>query len=267
MVSLAADPVDRARERFAVHDYSGAVAVLEAATDGGGCRYADAYNLLGLSLALLDRPDDALRAFDRALERNPRYVEAHLNRGVLLNGIGRTAEAAAAFALADQYGAPDQTGLPARAANRIANAHALLADEYRSAGALPEAIAEYRRALELRSGYVDIRMSLARTLLEAVQYADAADALDHVLAAQPFLVDALLLRGLAAYFQGAVGTASAMWDRAAELNPGDERLEVYRSMMQQHGTEQSTSGGSALPSAASAPARSPSPAPSPGGGP
>jgi tetratricopeptide (TPR) repeat protein len=231
-VTLAADPVERARERFAVQDYTGAAVVLEAAIDSG-CRYADAYNLLGLSLALLDRPREALDAFDRALERNPRYVEAHLNRGVLLNGLQRTKEAAESFELADRYGQPDHTGLPTRAANRIANAHGLLADEYRAAGALQEAIAEYRRALELRPSFLDIRLALARTLMEADQYADATDGLDEVLAAQPFLVDALLLRGLAAYFQGAVETAGAMWDRAAEVNPRDERLEVYRSMIQQ----------------------------------
>ena len=79
LIDLAPDAADRARERFAVRDYHGAVLLLEEAV-AGGCGYADAYNLLGLSLAMVDRPLDALAAFDRALAQNPRYVEAHLNR-------------------------------------------------------------------------------------------------------------------------------------------------------------------------------------------
>lgn len=230
LIDLAPDPVERARERFAIRDYHGAVLLLDEAI-GGGCGYADAFNLLGLSLALVDRPLESLAAFDRALAINPRYVEAHLNRGVLLNGLGRTAEAEASFALAEEFGQPDHTGYPAAVGNRLANAHAALADEYRAAGARDEAIAQYRRALELRPTYLDIRLCLARTLLDAQRFAAAADELDQVLAARPDQMDALLLRGLAAYFSGAQQSARAYWDRAASEYPGDARVDVYRALL------------------------------------
>jgi len=230
MLDLTPDAVDRARERFAVRDYHAAVLLLEEAI-ASGCGYADAFNLLGLSLALVDRPLEGLAAFDRAIAQNPRYVEAHLNRAVLLNGLGRTAEAEASFALAEEFGRPDETGYPAIVGNRLANAHAALAEEYRTAGALSEAVAQYRRALELRPTYLDIRVSLARTLLDAQRFSDAADELDQVLAAQPDQLEALLLRGLAAYFAGAFNTARAMWDRAAAVRPDDRRVTVYRSML------------------------------------
>jgi tetratricopeptide (TPR) repeat protein len=235
LIDLAPDPVERARERFAVRDYHGAVLLLEEAI-AGGCGYADAFNLLGLSLALVDRPLEALTAFDRALALNPRYVEAHLNRGVLLNGLGRTNEAEASFALAEEFGRPDHTGYPAAVGNRLANAHAALADEYRAAGARDEAIAQYRRALELRPTYLDIRLALARTLLDAQRYAPAAEELDQVLAARPDQMDALLLRGLAAYFSGAHQSAQAYWDRAASHYPEDARVEVYRAMLKGQGS-------------------------------
>jgi tetratricopeptide (TPR) repeat protein len=236
LTDLGPDAVERARDRFAVGDYHAAVLLLEEAV-AGGCAYADAFNLLGLSLALVDRPFEALAALDRAVAQNPRYVEAHLNRGVLLNGLGRTAEAEAAFALAEEFGRPDATGYPAMVGNRLANAHALLAQEYRSAGALDEAIAQYRRALELRPTYVDIRVALARVLLDAQRFAAAADELDQVLAAQPGQLEALLLRGLAAYFTGAYNTARAMWDRAGAADPDDRRVTVYRSMLARRESE------------------------------
>lgn len=232
-MDLAPDTVDRARERFAVRDYHGAVLLLEEAVTHG-CGYADAFNLLGLSLALVDRPLEALSAFDRAVAQNPRYVEAHLNRAVLLNGLGRTDEAEASFALAEEFGRVDATGYPAVVGNRLANAHAALADEYRGAAAWDEAVAQYRRALDLRPAYADIRLSLARTLLDAQRYSPAAEELDRVLAGQPDLLEALLLRGLAAYFAGDLPGARTRWDRAAAMHPSDTRVEIYRSMLTRH---------------------------------
>lgn len=210
---------------------------------GSGCGYADAYNLLGLSLALVDRPEDALAAFGRALDQNPRYVEAQLNRGVLLNGLGRTEEAAACFAIAEEFGRPDATGFPTVVGNRLANAHASLGDEYRSAGATGEAIAQYERALALRPDYADIRLSLARTLLEAQRYPEAAESLDLVLGVRPGLLDAMLLRGLAAYFQGELETARQVWRRTAEAHPGDTRVEIYLSMLAKGGDGKQPGGG------------------------
>lgn len=230
LIDLTPDAVERARDRFAVGDHHGAVLLLEEAI-GAGCLYADAFNLLGLSLALVDRPLEALTAFDRALAQNPRYIEAHLNRAVLLNGLGRTAEAEASFALAEEFGRPDATGYPSIVGNRLANAHAVLAEEYRNAGALDESIAQYRRALELRPTYIDVRVALARALLDAQRFPAAADELDRVLAAQPDQIEALLLRGLAAYYSGALNTANASWDRAAAVDPADRRVAVYRSML------------------------------------
>ena len=229
-MDTASDLVARARERFAVRDYHGAVLLLqEAAVEG--LAYADAFNLLGLSLALVGRQQDALAAFDRALSLNPRYVEAHLNRAVLLNDLGRTVDAREAFTQAELLGKPDETGFPAMVANRLANAHAGLANEYRAAGALDEAVAQYRRALELRPGFADIRLALARALLERGRHEEAAAALDLVLEARPQWLDAMLLRGLSAYLQGDLDGAEAVWSRAAERHPEEPRVEIYRAMV------------------------------------
>ena len=229
-MDTSADLVARARERFAVRDYHGAVLLLrEAAVEG--LAYADAFNLLGLSLALIGRQADALAAFDRALELNPRYVECHLNRAVLLNDLGRVGEARVAFETAERLGRPDESGFPAIVANRLANAHAGLGHEYRAAGALDEAIAQYRRALELRPGFADIRLALARALVERGRYAEAADAADLALRARPEWLDAMLLRGLSAYLQGDLDEADVVWGRAAERHPEEPRVEIYRAML------------------------------------
>jgi tetratricopeptide (TPR) repeat protein len=230
LLEATRDVLTLARERFAVRDYHGAVLLLsEAARERA--LYADALNLLGLSLAMIDRTQDALQAFDDALERNPRYIEALLNRAVLLTQIGRHDEARDAYARAEELGRPDESGFPAVVANRLANSHAMLGDEYRAAGALDEAIAQYRRALALRPGFSDIRLKLARTLLEHGDYREAGGTIDHALRDRPDWLDAMLIRGLAFYLQGELDDAGLMWDRASARHPEEPRLEIYRSML------------------------------------
>jgi tetratricopeptide (TPR) repeat protein len=226
----AADLIARARDRYGVRDYHGAVLLLREAVVEG-VAYADAHNLLGLCLALIGRPDEALASFDAALALNPRYVEAHLNRAVLLNDSGRSDEAREAFEMAEQLGKPDETGFPVMVANRLANAHATMAAEYRAAGALDEAISQYERALELRPGYADVRLAMSRALTERGRHAEASRELDEVLRARPEWLDAMLLRGLTAYLQGDLGTADAVWSAAAARHPEEPRVEIYRSML------------------------------------
>ena len=196
-----------------------------------GIAYADAHNLLGLCLALIGRQEEALASFDAALALNSRYVEAHLNRAVLLNDMGRSDEARTAFETAEQLGKADETGFPVMVANRLANAHASLAADYRAAGALDEAIAQFERALELRPGYADVRLALARALTERGRHAEASRELDEVLRGRPEWLDAMLLRGLTAYLQGDLAAADVVWTSAAERHPEEPRVEIYRSML------------------------------------
>jgi len=237
---MPSDVLAHARERFAARDYHGVVFLLGDG-DEVGASYPDALNLLGLSFALLGRRDEALSAFGRALDRNPRYIEALLNRAVVLGECGRVEEAQADFAQAEALGRPDATGFPVVVANRLANSHAALGDEYRAAGALADAISQYRRALELRPGYADIRLALGRALLEQRDYAAAAEELDAAARLRDGWLDALLLRGLAAYLQGDLAAARTIWERASERHPEEPRLEIYRAMLDRraHGAERS----------------------------
>lgn len=227
---VGTDHIALARERFALRDYHGTVLLLREAV-ANGHDFPDVRHLLGLALSMLDRPEEALVEFDAALARNPRYLEAHVNRAVLLAGMGREADAQDAFALAGELGRADASGFPAAIGNRLANAHAALGHEYRQAGALEEAEAQYRRALALRPAFPDVRIALARVLLERGAHQDAASELDEVLSARPDLLDAVLLRGLAAYLLGDLDRARTTWDHAGAIAPEDPRVETYRAML------------------------------------
>src|SRR5688572_29511876 len=137
-----------------------------ASAIASGHGYADAHHMLGLCYAMTELREEALHSFDEAIRLNPRYVEAHLNRSIVLSDLGRAADAEAALSRAQDLGRPDATGYPTMVANRLANMHAELGRAYREAGALGEATAQFRSALTLRSGFADVRLDLARALIE-----------------------------------------------------------------------------------------------------
>jgi tetratricopeptide (TPR) repeat protein len=224
------DLIAAARDRFATRDYRGAVLLIDSAIKSGQ-GYADAHHLKGLCHALNDQREEALRAFDDAIRLNPRYVEAHLNRAIVLGDLGRPKEAEEAIERAQHLGGADASGFPRMIADRLANMHAELARAYREAGSLQAAVAQFERALELRPTFSDLRLELARTKLEAGDPAAAAADLDALLEKTPAWLDAMLLRGLAAYLSGELDQAKAVWERASERHPEEPRLETYRSML------------------------------------
>jgi tetratricopeptide (TPR) repeat protein len=222
---------DIARERFANRDYYGALLSLEDIT-GSGRAYADVYHLRGLCYSLLDRPTEALEEFDRALELNPRYLEAHLHRGLVLNQLGRGAEASSAFELAAEAEGPSVAGFSGPVAARLANEHARLGELYADVGAVAEAVLEYRRAVELGPGFHDLRLRLARLLLEAGNPLQAREDLEVILEARPEWVDARVQLGMARYLAGDTAGARDTWRACREARPDLERISAYLSMVE-----------------------------------
>lgn len=219
-----------ARDRFAARDYRSA-AVLLASAISAGKGYADAHHMLGLCYAMTEQREEALRSFDEAIRLNPRYVEAHLNRSIVLSDLGRAVEAAEALTRAQDLGQTDASGYPAVVANQLANMHAELGRAYREAGAFGEATAQFRAALALRPNFADVRLDLARALLDAGEIAEAGKEIDDVMRTRPQWLDAMLLCGLAAYLGGDLERAASVWGNAYTRHPDDARLETYRSML------------------------------------
>jgi tetratricopeptide (TPR) repeat protein len=220
----------RARDRFTVQDYYGAIYLLEEIVASGRA-FADVHHLLGVSLSLLGRPEEALAQFARALELNPRYLEALIHQGLVLNELGRSREAEDSFHRAADSVAPETEGLPAPVAARLANQHAELADAYAEAGALGRAIEQYERALELGPGFQDLRYRMARLMLEAGRPLEAREALDEVLRARPNFVDAEAALGLAHFLAGDGIGARDVWRACLSRRPENARVEAYLAML------------------------------------
>lgn len=224
----------QARERFAMQDYHGAVVLLEEVVESGRS-FADVHHLLGLCWSLLGQTGRALEAFDRALELNARYIEAHVHRGLVLNQLGRTTEAEAAFRRATAGDAPAPGRLAAGVSARLANQHAALGEAYAEAGELPGAIEQYRRAVELGPGFHDLRHRLARLLLESGGALEAREELERILAVQPTQREVRTSLGLAHYLAGDSAAAQATWEAALADHPGDPRILAYLAMLRRRG--------------------------------
>jgi tetratricopeptide (TPR) repeat protein len=222
--------VSRARERFDAGDAYGAIHLLRDVVASGRA-FADAHHLLGLAYSMVGQPREALAEFDQALKLNPRYLDAHLNRAVTLNELGRYEEAETAFAAAQGLGGVDHTGFPAQEASRLANLHADLAEAYVEAGGLTEAIEQYARAAELRPGFVDLRHRLARLRLEVGQAAQARRELAAVLALRPGFFDARAALGMASYLDGDPEAAREAWEQCRTERPDDARIAAYLTLL------------------------------------
>ena len=229
-MEAGSDLLSVARERFATRDYRGAALLIASAIEAGQ-GYADAHHMLGLCYAMNEQREAALRSFDAAIRLNPRYVEAHLNRAIVLSDLGRADEAEDALTQAHNFGRPDSTGFPTVVANRLANMHAELGRAYREAGAMTQAIDQFRGALQIREGFADVRLELARALLESGNAAEARREMETLLRARPEWIEPMLLRGLAAYLAGQLDEAKAIWEDASARHPEEPRLETYRSML------------------------------------
>jgi tetratricopeptide (TPR) repeat protein len=222
--------LSRARERFVLQDYHGAVHLLDEVASQGHA-FADAYHLLGVSLSLLGMTERALMEFDRALDLNPRYLEALIHRGLVLNELGRTAEAEESFRRAALADTGSVGGFPAPVAAQLANRHAELAQSYAEVGAPEQAIEQYRRALELGPSFHDLRYRLARVLLESGRVLEAREELEQVVTARPNFIDAGAALGLARYLAGDAAGAREVWESCRARRPDNARIGAYLNMV------------------------------------
>ena len=109
-------------------------------------------NNLGNVLSRRDRIDEAIAQYQKALEINPDYMEAHNNLGNAFARLGRFEEAMAQYRKALEI-KPDYV-----------EAHYNLGVTFARLGRIDEAIAQYRKALEIKPDYADALNNLGYAL-------------------------------------------------------------------------------------------------------
>jgi tetratricopeptide (TPR) repeat protein len=222
--------IERGRESYERGDYVAALADFREVLTASP-RYADVRHLAGLCYSFLGQAEAALEEFDRALAINDQYVEAHINRALTLNELGRYDEARQAFERAGYYEYAVAGRFPAAITARLANAHANLGDLYEEAGAPGEAAVQYRRALEMRPRFHDIRNKLAHVMIQLGDLDAAEEQLQTALAGNPRYVPARLNLGLVFYRRGNKTQASREWQECQALDPHNPQLRAYLALV------------------------------------
>jgi tetratricopeptide (TPR) repeat protein len=230
--------IERGRQSYERRDYVAALTDFrEVLNVQPG--FADVRHLAGLCLSFLGQTEAALEEFDRALAVNDEYVEAHINRALILNELGRFDEARAAFERAGYYEYAVSGRFPAAITARLANKHAEVGDLYQEAGAPMEAAAQYRRALEVRPKFHDIRNKLAQSLLLLGDLDGAVDELKAALEGNARYVPARLNLGLAYFRLGRRPDAAHQWNLCREIEPNNPQVRAYLAMLERNeGSEQ-----------------------------
>ena len=111
--------IDRGKRAFEQRDYVSALANFQEVIERNP-RYPDIRHLTGLCLSFVGQTEDALREFEAAVALNDSYVEAHLNRAITLNELGRYDDAREAFARATDLEQGRSEKFPAAVSAKLA---------------------------------------------------------------------------------------------------------------------------------------------------
>lgn len=226
--------MQRARAAFDRRDYVAALAELQEVVDNHP-HFADVRHLMGLCLSFLGQPENALDQFDRAIAENECYIEAHLNRAITLNELGRYDEARDAF---HQAASCEQRGgrFPASVSARVANGHASVGELYMAASAPGEAAEQFRKALALRPAFHDIRNRLGEALLQLGELDAAREEFQRALDGNGRFLQARVNLGLVHYRKGDLEGAGEHWEDARAQDPASAQVRAFLRLLNDDAT-------------------------------
>jgi tetratricopeptide (TPR) repeat protein len=214
------------------------------------------YNL-GMILAGLNRPPEAINEYEAALRIKPDYEEAHYNLGIELAKIpGRLPDAIAHFEAAlrlkpNHAEAHNNLGIalatiPDRSPDAIAHFEAALRikPDYAEAhynlgselakipGRLPDAILEYEAALKINPGFAQACYDLGNAWSQQGRYSTACEAYEEALKLNPGYADGHVNLGLTLAILGRFDEAITQFKTALQINPDDPSVSGYLEQAQ-----------------------------------
>jgi tetratricopeptide (TPR) repeat protein len=165
----------------------------------------DAVNVLGaIALARRD-PAAALEHFTRATQLQPRFAEAHSNRGVAFQALKRWDEALASFRRVLE--------IDPRHADALFNQAIVLGEMQR----WPQALESYERLLRVRPDHALAWNNRGNVLLQLKRADEAMSSYERALAIRPDYPDAAFNRASALYKAGRRDEALAGYERVIGL--------------------------------------------------
>ncbi len=193
--------------------------------------FADVHYMIG---TLLEHENDLAAASEslrEALRLNPAYTEAMVALASIYERLGEFARSRALAERVAQLALPNAGTIDATTRGKLANLEAHLADAYREAGALGDAVEVYRKALDRCPTFHDIRYRLGITLREAGLPDRALAEFARVRRALPNFFDAAVQTGVTLYTLGRADEAVVQWQEVLDRDPTREDARMYLRMV------------------------------------
>jgi tetratricopeptide (TPR) repeat protein len=169
--------------------------------------YAEAHNNLGNALLQKGAVDEAIAQFQNALQINPGLAVAHYDLGIALLRRGAVNDAIFQYQQALQIN-PD-----------YADAHNNLGNALLQKGAVDDAITHFQTALQINPDYADAHNNLGNALLQKGAVDDAITHFQTALQIKPRYAEAHYDLGNALFRKGNVDGAILQYQQALQLNP------------------------------------------------
>lgn len=189
--------------------------------------FADVHYMMGILLERKNEVEQATRSLARALRINPGYTEAMLALASLYERQGDFERSREIAERARRAQAAPAGSLDPTTRGKLANLQARVADAYREAGELREAVEGYRKALDRCPDFHDIRMRLGMTLRDLGLQDQALAEFRRVLRGNPNLLDAAVQVGVTLYTLGRSDEAVREWSVVLERDPSREDARMY----------------------------------------
>jgi predicted O-linked N-acetylglucosamine transferase (SPINDLY family) len=169
---------------------------------------AAAHNNRGVALAALERSEQALASYDRAIALAPNYVDALINRGNTLKDLQRFEAALASYDRAIAL-------VPGHAIALAQRGNVL-----QGLRRFQDAVASYDRAIALKPDYSAAYNDRGSALATLGHFEQAVASYEQAIALRPNDAEAFRNRGVAFTQLGRLDEAVASYDRAIAIKPG-----------------------------------------------
>ncbi|VAV82384.1 hypothetical protein MNBD_DELTA01-885 [hydrothermal vent metagenome] len=226
---------EAAKKAYKENDFSGALKEIESLLDEHE-GFADVHNMKGLIHYGLGRRSEAAAAFEQALRINPSYSEASLNLVVVYNELGKVDKAQSVYELAKkatglQVVAGRESYLDPYVSGRLANMHAELGAIYKDLGIFEKAVYEFKSALEMKPGLIDVLTQLGVIYRDMKDYSMSIKMLEEAVTNNSRFTGARLQLGLTYHAMGELPRAKAEWLKITREDPNNKMANMYLNFL------------------------------------
>ncbi|MBC8267411.1 MAG: tetratricopeptide repeat protein [Rhodospirillaceae bacterium] len=165
------------------------------------------HGILGEQLAHQGRVEEAIEAFQKALQVDPKYADGHFNLGVLFRGQGKLDDAIESYKRA--------ITVKPKHFDALYN----LGNALKEKGMLEESVTAFRQAVSIKPDFAEAHNNLGNALRELKRLEEAGVSYQNALAVKPDYIDAQNNLGITCSEMGKLDEAVAIYQKVLAIKP------------------------------------------------